>query len=655
MNRFWEPYILGVLAEEGKFPGSRPVFVNNSNDLQATIRILSTPPHSFPNSQSSVTCWGSDLEQHGFEDHLYEKDARIQSMIDFLDGKLLIFQMEKKITPKDEFFTAKNIQLLAKKPSFSEHAAFSPVPLFIEKREIDNPDDYSWNQFITNLRVGHYIGRNDQVSKEPEDTPRFLLYKTLENDYFAVGEFESHHYAHGGFSFTTENQEFKFKQMDKKITNEIYMFQHVAFIGLDEEHDIITSLQQANALTAPHSKQAKPQDSTLLSDVTKIAEEPSGTSLSEVADKLKVDEEAFMKQFIAETKRMNLKYKEEDLYNFHTCVKTGGLTILAGMSGTGKSQLINAYQRGLNIDSDKFIMVPVSPTWTDDSDLIGYPDTINNVYRAADSGIVNLLIEAEKNRSETFIICFDEMNLAKVEHYFSQFLSVLEMDKGRRKLKLYNRELENRFYNGSFFPPEVNIGDNVIFTGTVNLDESTHHFSDKVLDRSNLLTLHVEPFKRLLDIELTPAEKIDLKQKNSYVVHAFIHQDRKMVLTENELEFLWEVHLALGEISSALGIGPRVVKQIDSYIKNLSNLTDCPIDRRRAFDLQFVQRVMPKIRGSEEILGKLVGTFDAEKNVIMNSLLVELFDKYASHSDFDRSRSVISEKAKELARNGFAF
>ncbi|MFD1206266.1 McrB family protein [Sporosarcina contaminans] len=656
MNRFWEPLILGVLAEaeEGRYPLYKSVFINSSNELQFSIRILSTPPHSFPNSQRTITCWGSDLVEHGFEDEFFDRDQRIKSLIDFLNGKLLVFQIEKKVNPRDEYYSAKNIQLIPMKPSFVEGSSFMPVPLFLESKDMGTADDFTWEQFINNLKEGRYIGRNEQVSREPEDTPRFIIFKTLDNEYYAVGEFESHHYAHGGFSFVPEDQNLKFAQLDKKIVNEIYTYQNTMFVGMDEDHQIIKALQEDSSVRLPHLQPEPeqvivPAKKTNAQSTVKKEEVPVSTIEVEVSSRL--DEEAFMEQFIAETKKMNLVYKVEDLYNFHTCVKTGGLTILAGMSGTGKSQLINAYQKGLHLDSDKFLMIPVSPTWTDDTDLIGYPDIVNNVYRPAETGLVNLLIEAEKNRNETFIVCFDEMNLAKVEHYFSQFLSVLEMEKGRRKLKLYNRDLQSKFYNGSFYPPEILIGDNVIFTGTVNLDESTHQFSDKVLDRSNLITLHVEPFIQFLTMESQVNDKVE--KKVSYSVQSFVHQDRKMVLTERELEFLWEVHTALMEVSATMGIGPRIVKQIDTYIKNLGNLAESPIDRKMAFDLQFVQRVMSKIRGSEEMLRSLIGETGKDNTGVVNSRLSAIYDEYSDLSDFNKSRAVLLEKAKGLMRNGY--
>ncbi|MFC7364188.1 MULTISPECIES: McrB family protein [Bhargavaea] len=672
MNLNWEPYALGVLAEDGYATNYySSIFVNNANDLQCSIRIISGMPNSFPSNQRTVTVYGTEFEEHGFEDEHFDRTYRINSLKEFLSDMLLVFQVDRKSTPRGDFYNARNIHLIPKKSSFQEDMSFTPIPLFMEKKQRASGQDTPWEPFVKNLVEGTYVGRNDHISKELDDTPGFLLYRTAQSEYYAAGEFDSHHHAHGGFSFTSEEGEIRHAVISREITDEIYFFQDVAFVGLDEESRILAEVRSGRPITditgapqpAARENAAVEAAATILQEkaaapvataTLPAVEKPAVPSAAAPEAEEKAPEELFMNQFIAETKRMNLVYNLEDLYNFHTCVKSGSLTILAGMSGTGKSQLINAYQRGLHIDSGKFLMIPVSPTWTDDTDLIGYPDMMNNVYRPAESGLVNLLIEADKNRSETFIVCFDEMNLAKVEHYFSQFLSVLEMERGRRKLKLYNRDLQNKFYNGDYYPPEVQIGENVIFTGTVNLDESTHQFSDKVLDRANLIKLDVMPFRRLLEEE--PAgEKAEPKLKTSFAVHEFVVQDKKIGLTGEELDFLWDVHEALRELSDNQGIGPRIVKQIDSYLKNIGNLPDCPIDRGTAFDLQFTQRVMPKLRGSEDLLSQLIGRYDHERKTAGQSVLTELFDQYGEVSDFTRSRRMAAEKAKELMRNGYAF
>ena len=83
------------------------------------------------------------------------------------------------------------------------------------------------------------------------------------------------------------------------------------------------------------------------------------------------------------------------------------------------------------------------------------------------------------------------MNLARVEHYFSQFLSILERPAGQRELQLYDKQYMGKLYNAADYPFRIEIGSNVKFIGTVNVDETTFHFSDKVLDRANVIELAV--------------------------------------------------------------------------------------------------------------------------------------------------------------------
>lgn len=111
----------------------------------------------------------------------------------------------------------------------------------------------------------------------------------------------------------------------------------------------------------------------------------------------------------------------------------------------------------------------------DDGDVLGYVDMKNMVYRSADTGLAELLIDAAAHPEKQYIVCFDEMNLARVEHYFAQFISVLEKE-DHPMIRLYNPSLAPRLYNSEKYPPEIPVGRNVLFTGTVNVDESTCHF-----------------------------------------------------------------------------------------------------------------------------------------------------------------------------------
>lgn len=332
-------------------------------------------------------------------------------------------------------------------------------------------------------------------------------------------------------------------------------------------------------------------------------------------------------------------------------MKTGGLVILAGMSGTGKSKLVKCYADSLKIQEGNVLMIPVRPSWQDDADLLGYVDTINQLYRPGDSGLINLLVHASQKNDDLYIVCFDEMNLARVEHYFSQFLSVLESG---GDLQLYNAEY-NSLYNASVFPANIKLGANIMFVGTVNLDESTYHFSDKVLDRANVITLEMQSYAGFMKMEQNRLTDVENEQEmegsaiTATTYKAFKKNSQVVSLTEQESELLWNLHVEMQKSNKNLGIGWRIVKQINSFLSNLP--ANSPFTREEAFDIQIIQRVLTKLRGTEEQFGELLGTYKLDSKEVEDSILLNLLSNLPEY-DFEKSIQVIHGKAKELRLYG---
>lgn len=182
---------------------------------------------------------------------------------------------------------------------------------------------------------------------------------------------------------------------------------------------------------------------------------------------------------------------------FHTSLKTAivsPLTVLAGISGTGKSQLPRHYAAAMGIH---FLKISVQPRWDGPQDLFGFYNYIEKRYKATDlaRALVHLdssnwPAQAEEFCDKMLLVLLDEMNLARIEYYFSEFLSRLE---GRPFDEASATENERR-------PSEIDIdvsrrgqtkrvyaGQNILFVGTMNEDESTLALSDKVLDRANVM------------------------------------------------------------------------------------------------------------------------------------------------------------------------
>ncbi|MDE2980819.1 MAG: hypothetical protein OXU74_06455 [Gemmatimonadota bacterium] len=140
--------------------------------------------------------------------------------------------------------------------------------------------------------------------------------------------------------------------------------------------------------------------------------------------------------------------------------------------------------------ANNYEVIPVRPDWVDNRGLLGYLNPLTNEYVTTQFLSLLLHARAEEERAATvgekphpFFVILDEMNLARVEHYFSDFLSALESDED---IALHENEAieSGESESGPQVPRQLKVPGNVLFTGTVNVDETTYMFSPKVLDRA---------------------------------------------------------------------------------------------------------------------------------------------------------------------------
>jgi len=197
--------------------------------------------------------------------------------------------------------------------------------------------------------------------------------------------------------------------------------------------------------------------------------------------------------------KLGLKYDRRTLYAFHTALKineTSQMTVLAGVSGTGKSLLPRRYAEAMGL---RFLQISVEPRWDSPQDLLGFYNYIEKRYRATD--LARALVHMDPyntsrlsdggHEDEMMLVLLDEMNLARVEYYFSEFLSRLEVRPRMKETDSIDRRLGASLSIDIPGRPEEPIrlfpSHNVLFAGTMNDDESTQSLSDKVLDRSNVM------------------------------------------------------------------------------------------------------------------------------------------------------------------------
>ena len=678
MNKNYREYI-GRLARYDQ-SGRSSIFINRMNIIQYNVKTLLLPDAA----TSFVTGFGNLLPD--FSDDIYAgDDARIDNFEAFMENQLFIFKVQTKNVNGMEVRSMTDVHLVPVPKSFDQSTEFYAVPVFCSKNDEEVRDweyNKSWNlyrnydtraEFLADIKVGEQLGSLYGYDIE-SSAPAFVLWRdgsieSAETDPVGACVLQ------GKYLFTIDMSEYienfvyddSYNPCVSYVPADIYrkIDNQLKSAVLQAEKDEEEARQKAAAERAAaeaalreaeaagrreESAAEEPEDTASQSAVgQELKEQLDETELEKIATTEKNEALIFdMMEYYAQKSRCY--YKRSDFVNFHTAVKCSDLVILSGLSGTGKSSLVNVYAKalGLNASADledsQMLMVPVRPSWSDDADLLGYVDLAHMVYHAADSGFVDFLVRAqqEENKNKLFLVCFEEMNLARVEHYFSQFLSILERPAGQRELQLYDKQYMGKLYNAADYPFQIEIGNNVKFIGTVNIDETTHHFSDKVLDRANVIELEVLNYAtEWQDKTFAAVGKTQIWSTQDYeklIVKEQIPNAREV------RSLLWEVHCALQSLSPKYGAGPRVVKNVLKYLSNLPK--EEALDFDRALDLQLVQRVLTKLRGVESVVGPAL-----QENG--EGSLLAVLDKHQSLSQFAKSRALLAQKKKEVESYGY--
>jgi hypothetical protein len=317
-----------------------------------------------------------------------------------------------------------------------------------------------------------------------------------------------------------------------------------------------------------------------------------------------MSEAEFLAQFADVVARHEYLFERDDLANFHISLKTGVWSVLAGPSGIGKSSLPRLYAEALG-QSDEFLIVPVQPDWLDAHAVIGAFNGLSQRFEPAVGGLTDRLIAAAedsaRSRGGIYIVCLDEMNLSRVEHYFAWFLSAMELPAADRKLSLFASGQQRA---GDPYAPHrvVPIGDNLRFVGTVNIDETTHFMSPKVLDRTPVITLEpVSPaagaFSGRSEGRLGGIREVHLQDFRSWV--------RPAARSGPGAELLLQLDRKMA--ASRAGLGFRVLNRVLAYLGSAQGI----LSEDRALDMAVAQMVIPRLRASSPGFLQLVENLQA--------------------------------------------
>ncbi|QDS94650.1 5-methylcytosine-specific restriction enzyme B [Roseimaritima multifibrata] len=294
-----------------------------------------------------------------------------------------------------------------------------------------------------------------------------------------------------------------------------------------------------------------------------------------------------------------------------TAMRTKPFVILAGVSGTGKSKLPALVAE---LTTGKIDRVSVRPDWTDSSDVLGYVD-LQDGFRP---GVVLKAARGASTDTERFCVCLlDEMNIARVEHYFAEVLSAIEDRKkslsgGYESTKLVAQTLPSTFQQWQEQTMPANFG----IVGTVNMDESSHGFSRKVLDRAFTLELSE------VDLDLDQSTPSDASVDPVYWPASFWHcratrisecdhgDSRFQDAAARATTVLQDANKCL--VHSQLQVGYRTRDEVILFLLNADDLTDSFITRNGErvdpLDLALMMKVLPRlVGGSNAIRRTMIG------------------------------------------------
>lgn len=346
---------------------------------------------------------------------------------------------------------------------------------------------------------------------------------------------------------------------------------------------------------------------------------------------------------------------ERLLYAFHTSLKTSdmsSLTVMAGVSGTGKSAIPKLYSEAIGIH---FQPLAVEPRWDSPKDLLGFFNYVTNRYEP--TTLARALFQFQGLHSKDFtpdadmqdymlMPMLDEMNLARIEYYFSEFLSKLEMRRlvaplTQKNLGVVALEIFQGFSakgeDGKMVeesPIRLFANQNTLFVGTMNEDETTQSLSDKVIDRANVLyfgrpeRLQAKAGGAGHNMPFTPIRKATW-------------DSWRKIANEGELKFASDTLAALNRTLADFNrpFAHRTYQAMLSYIANypVKSGEDRDDVIKRALADQIGMRIMPKLYGVDLALHQ--DTFAQVRrnlNEVGDPLLLRAFD---SASDREQNKS----------------
>ncbi|KPU55070.1 MrcB family domain-containing protein [Bacillus wiedmannii] len=552
---------------------------------------------------------------------------------------------------REKFLTVLNEYLQARTERFAGHK-MGAVVRHEMPTEITRLPFINHNQYVVTGSVGQgnwaavpwlaIMNKDITTSTQRGYYIVYLFSEDMERLYLTLAQ---------GVTETTKEEMQKIKE---EIREQIHMSQKVK---KDDEIFLGTSPKAkgyANSTAAYISYDANkmPSENELVEDLEEmlryyegfIAYKEEGTKYEMIYERKEVylDQQSIIDHVSSYIQSKGFFYEKKDLVNFFLSLKTKPFVILSGISGTGKTKIVQWFAESLGAteENGQFTLIPVRPDWSDSSDLLGY---VNLQGEFQERPLIKVLENADANPNRPYFVVLDEMNLARVEYYFSDFLSVIESRKWKDGKIVTSPVLPESITN-----KHITIPSNVYIIGTVNMDETTHPLSKKVLDRANTIefnTVNLDYFNFLMDVEEKEAEIASNRSLETEYLHLKECFKENEDLVRNISTILIEINKTLEPVGAQVGY--RIRDEICFYMAYNEQGKLLSFDE--ALDYQIYQKILPRLAGSdgrtEEVLKQLY--------VLCTSEEYDSGNNDASYAKYPRSANKLSHMLRRFEYDGF--
>jgi hypothetical protein len=415
------------------------------------------------------------------------------------------------------------------------------------------------------------------------------------------------------------------KERDKDdLLHEIALLNNKIVELVDEKNANLILSGEENIITKQfgNSKLTKKNEKNRFVKLNLVDEKYHFTLLQ---TKMGPEDELDLKQLVTRfvnfsASQLHLYYSEKIVRVFFAGMATSKTMILEGISGTGKTSLPYAMGKFFNNDAN---IISVQPSWRDRAEMLGYLNEFTKKFNETE--FLKALYEVSYRNDVNFIV-LDEMNLARVEYYFADFLSLLEMPNPNEWLvELVPDQIPgdpNNLIEGKILVPQ-----NVWFVGTANKDDSTFTITDKVYDRA--ASIEINNKANVINAPYTTG----IKMTYEYIDRLFKQATESYKISEKMLDNLRKLDEYIIE-KFQIAFGNRIMKQINSFIPVY---VACGGDELEGLDFMVARKVIRKFESLN---------LPFLQNELQELLVV--FDKLFGKNSFVESKKMVENFLKQI-------